>query len=239
MLQQILQDFQTFRKEENIERFNRFYKNNGYQGFGLDLKDLKLLIKKYKDKTKNFSDQQLLDLVLDLFKLKKEESIYLGIELLRKRIRKFDNLDFKYIEKLGDYLFSWSTVDKFCSNILQELLIKFEKQTLGLLKKWNKSRNLWKRRASVVAFANKLGKSNKFTDFALNLCKNLVFDKQDLVKKGVGWCLKELMLADKQKVFCFVKDLREQGVSPVIISYAIERLKPEERQQILKIKCRK
>ena len=70
---------------------------------------------------------------------------------------------------------------------------------------------------------------------ALELCNNLLWDNEDLVRKGVGWALKDNMRFDKKRVVEYVKDLRRKGVSSTITLYAIRDLKGEERREVLRI----
>jgi len=89
------------------------------------------------------------------------------------------------------------------------------------------------RRASVVTFARKVGESGEFTEEVLELCENLIWSKEDYVRKGVGWALKDNMRGSKKKVQDYVKSLRERGVSSVITLYAIRDLKSRERKEVL------
>ena len=95
---------------------------------------------------------------------------------------------------------------------------------------------MWKRRASVVIFTRKVGESGRFTKEALELCENLIWAKEDLVRKAVGWCLKDVMRGDKKKVLKYVKDLRKRGVPSIITSYAIRDLRGKHKAEILAIK---
>lgn len=98
---------------------------------------------------------------------------------------------------------------------------------------------MWKRRASVVAFVWKIGSSGEFTDEALDLCENLIWDKEDLVLKGVGWTLGDNMNGAKKRVIEYVKSLRRRAVSSKVTLYAIQDLKDKERKEVLKIKPEK
>lgn len=95
---------------------------------------------------------------------------------------------------------------------------------------------MWKRRASVVTFTRKIWESGEFTDEALELCDNLIWDKEDYVRKGVGWALKGNMRGAKERVLDYVKSLRRKGVSSVITLYAIRDLRGKERETVLNIK---
>ena len=96
-----------------------------------------------------------------------------------------------------------------------------------------------KRRASVVTFTRKTAESGKYVDITLEFCDNLIWDGEDLVRKGVGWALKDTMRADKQRVLEYVKNLRRKGVSSAITLYAIRDLKGQEREEVLSIKPEK
>jgi len=87
-----------------------------------------------------------------------------------------------------------------------------------------------------VVFTRRLAKAGQFIDEALDLCEQLIWDEDDLVRKGVGWALTDNMKADKDRVLSYVKDLRRRGVSAVITLYAIRDLKGAERQDVLRIK---
>ena len=91
---------------------------------------------------------------------------------------------------------------------------KSKKATLNLVKKWNKSSNLWEKRASLVVFTRSIGESGKFTDVVLKLCENLIWDKEDLIQKAVGWVLKDTMRGNRLKVLNYIKGLRKKESHP-------------------------
>jgi len=88
-----------------------------------------------------------------------------------------------------------------------------------------------------VLFTRKVAKSGQFTDVALEMCNNLIFDSEDIVEdlvlKGIGWALKDLMHTDKQRILDYVQDLRQKGVSSTVTLYAIKNLKGRERKDFL------
>lgn len=120
---------------------------------------------------------------------------------------------------------------------MQPLLRKHTNETKQLIQKWNNSDHIWKKRASVVTFTRKIGAEGVYVDYLLELCDNLIWDNEDLVRKAVGWALKDNMVGrNKEKVLTYVINLRKMGVSSTITLYAIRKLKGSEREAILKIK---
>jgi hypothetical protein len=53
--------------------------------------------------------------------------------------------DFWVLEEMGKCLNNWRTVDGFCVDVLQPLLMTCPKEVLKILRKWNESESLWKR----------------------------------------------------------------------------------------------
>ena len=98
---------------------------------------------------------------------------------------------------------------------------------------WNSDDELWLRRASVVLFTRKVARSGLHTSTALEFCENLKHDPEDMVQKGVGWCLKDLMHTDKKRVLDYVIGLRRQKVSSTITLYSLRGIKGKERESVL------
>ena len=89
-------------------------------------------------------------------------------------------------------------------------------------------------------FARKIGEEGEYVDFLLELCDNLIWDTEDLVRKGVGWALKDNIIGkNRKKILDYVKKLRKMGVSSTITLYAIRKIKGKERKAILSIKASK
>lgn len=144
---------------------------------------------------------------------------------------------FEILNEISGYLTDWGPTDSFSLHIMQPLLRKYPSEVKKLLKKWNNSNHMWKKRSSVVTFTRKIGAEGEYVDFLLELCDNLIWEKEDLVRKAVGWALKDNMIGrNKEKVLNYVKDLRKKGVSSTITLYAIRNLKGREREEVLKIK---
>ena len=156
----------------------------------------------------------------------------LHISLPELRVEHLENLD-----HYADHFQGWGTVDDFCINVLQPFFLKFQPETIAMLRQWNQSPNPWKRRSSMVVFVRKIGLTGEYTDLCLAFAENLIHDRHDLVQKGVGWALKDVMRGDKEPVMAYVKDLRRRGITSVITLYAIRDIKGDERKEILAIKA--
>lgn len=87
--------------------------------------------------------------------------------------------------------------------------------------------NLWVRRASVVSTLRPVMKSAD-TALAFELCAKLISDPHDLMRKAVGWVLREAGKKDLPAMLSFL-EAHLPKLSATTLSYATEKLPPEER----------
>ncbi len=224
-------------KHENkktTETNKKYYKNKGWRSFGIKAPVLGKLLKAYKAEIDMLSCKEAMRLAKILYKNEMEETTLAGNFVLKIKSDCINKTKFNFLDNAINHFTSWSQTDDFCLGVLQPLLLKSPDKCLKIIKKWNNTTNMWKRRASVVVFTRKIGESGKFTKEALELCENLIWDKENLVQKGVGWCLKDAIVGNRKKVYEYIKNLRKRGVNSMIILYAIRNLKSAERKEILR-----
>ena len=214
----------------------KFNKNDEFVAYGLKVPAWRAIMRGFRPRVRALSLDERLDLADALFH---EGEGWLGhsaIYVLALSTNDFGPQHLARLDRMADHFTGWSHVDDVCISVLQPLLRAHRTETLALLERWNRSPNRWKRRASVVAFVRKIGESGEFTDDALRLCENLVFDPEDLVQKGVGWALKDVMRGDRARVLAYVKELRRRGITATITLYAIRDLRGAEREDVLSVR---
>lgn len=158
-----------------------------------------------------------------------------GIHVLALCAQELEPEHARRLDRIVDEFQGWAHVDHFCAEVMQPFLERHPRAALALIEKWNRSPNRWKRRASVVTFTRKVGRSGAWTREVLRLCDNLIWDPEDLVQKGVGWALKDNLRSSPGRVLPYVKELRRKGVSSTITLYAIRGLAGEKRRQVLSV----
>ena len=225
-------------RPEKVKLSRRWDKETDYVTYGLSASDYTDLYAVFNPRFLALDLDERLRLSDKWAKSGNSTLVHLGVHLLRLSTRAhiLRPAHFGFLDEFLEYFRGWGNTDLFCGVVLQPLLEVYTDEVIELLRRWNVSENKWKRRASVVTFTRRTAKSGKYIDVALSLCDNLIWDEEDLVRKGVGWALKDIMRADKERVMDYVKDLRRKGVSSTITLYALRDLKGEERQRVLSIK---
>jgi len=216
----------------------KFNKEDEFVAFGLKTDVWRDVMRGFRARINGLSLEDRLDLADGLFGMRIGELGHSAIYALALSTSELGPQHFKRLDRMADGFTGWSHVDDFCIAVLQPLLLAHRPETLALLERWSRSPNRWKRRASVVAFVRKVGESGDFTEEALRLCENLVGDPEDLVQKGVGWALKDLMRGDRERVLEYVKELRCRGAPATITLYAIRDLRGRERDEVLQVRRR-
>lgn len=226
-------DLFAHENKETAERDKQNHKYDGYRSLGIRSPALDAILKQYKKDVLALSCRNAFALAMKFYRLHIEDMTMAGNFVMQNRCECITQDQLPFIDRVLDYFGSWSTIDDFCIDVLQPILLKYPREVITLLKRWNTTRSIWKRRASVVAFVRAVGLSGKFTKEALALCENLVTAPEDLVQKGVGWCLKDVMRGDKKKVLDYVKELRQRRIPATITLYAMRDLKGAERRALL------
>jgi len=213
----------------------KFNKDDEFVAYELKTEAWRAIMRGFRTRIQALSLDDRLDLAEMLFRQGEGWLGHSAIDVLALSVRELEPQNFERLNSMADDFTGWSHVDDVCMSVLQPLLLAHREATLALLERWNRSPNRWKRRASVVAFVRKVGESGLFTEEALGLCENLVRDPEDLVRKGVGWALKDVMRGAPDRVRDYVKELRRRGVSSTITLYAIRDLKGPARAELLSI----
>ncbi len=204
-----------------------------YKGYGVRAPALRQLIKDHQQDFVGLPTSDKLDLATRLIDSGYGEQKSVALHILGLLHDHFTPDRFDELERFTRGLHGWSKIDEISGTLLKQLLERHQTEVLEMLSRWNKDDDMWLRRASVVVFTRKVAASGDYNDIALNHCENLVHDPNDMVRKGVGWCLKDLMRNDKKRVLDYVVQLRKRGVSSVITLYALKDIKGAERKRVL------
>jgi 3-methyladenine DNA glycosylase AlkD len=138
-----------------------------------------------------------------LWKLEQREYQYVASDMIRKFIDVADkNFLADHIEFLLTQKSWWDTVDSLGTAAVSPLTIKFN--SLALMKKWNKSPNMWLQRAAIQ---HQRGRKTD-TDVALLLkfCDDHADDHEFFIAKAIGWALRDLAHHDRYSVTKFLKE---------------------------------
>lgn len=122
------------------------------------------------------------------------------------------NFNPKNLDLWLNYTNGWAENDVLCqSNFTSEILLSNWSQWEKILKQFNQSSNINKRRASLVLLTKSLSKSDdqRLSILAFENIENLKSEKEILITKAVSWILRSLVKFHKDEVLKYLKDNKD------------------------------
>jgi 3-methyladenine DNA glycosylase AlkD len=131
---------------------------------------------------------------------------------------------------------NWAHSDGL-SDIFSYLLEKDASFIYPQIKIWNKSKNPWERRQSIVSLLEYSKKRKKVlpVNKLLPLIKPLLEDKNYFVQKGIGWTLREIGNVYPKDTWSFLVEHHVE-ISVVAFSPAIEKLSIKEKEELKRLR---
>jgi 3-methyladenine DNA glycosylase AlkD len=125
---------------------------------------------------------------------------------------------------------NWDIVDTSAAYIVGPQLENTDRKLLFELAK---SDNMWHRRTAILSAAWFMRSGDGAT--TIELAKILLYDKQDLIQKAVGWQLREVgKRVDRQLLLGFL-DKYAATMPRTALRYAIEHLPQEQRMYYMQL----
>lgn len=185
------------------------------------------IARQYFQEVENLGKNKIFSLCEELLKSDYGEEAFIAFDWAYRLREQYEPGDFTIFENwLAKYVNTWAKCDTLCNHTVGAFIEKYPQYVNGL-KKWAKLDNRWLRRASVVTLIIP-AKEGKFLRDVFELAGILLLDKDDLVRKGYGWMLKEASRKYPQEVFDYV--MRRKEIMPrIAFRYAIEKMPADLR----------
>jgi len=170
--------------------------------------------------------------ILKALKSKYHEERLIGFLLLVLRFQKGSVEEKRqayemYIDNTK-YINNWDLVDVTAEKVVGPYL---EDKDKSLLYKFAKSKNLWERRIAIMSTFHYIKKGDSRE--TLRIAELLLYDKEDLIHKAVGWMLREVGKRCGEEVEEKFLKRYYQTMPRTMLRYAIERFVEKKRKMYL------
>lgn len=132
---------------------------------------------------------------------------------------------------LDRYVHNWGHTDGVSLWMLGASIAN-DPSLIANLDPWTKSKNRWKRRAAAVALVSSARRGLHAKEI-FRIAEPLLPDEDDMVRKGVGWLLKETYPKKPVETVRFLLPRREK-TSRLVLRYAAEKMSAADRARILR-----
>ncbi|MEO8026931.1 MAG: DNA alkylation repair protein [Bryobacteraceae bacterium] len=183
-----------------------------------------------KDDPLAFSDTLAFFDVLCIDNLREE--ILVGTFLMSRHKKQLATIPWAAIDRWLDHVDNWETCDQLASNVVAAA-VAANSTLRSPLRELTRSANVWRRRFAIATAASLNQHGRFFPELTLAICQDLMGDSEPMVRKAVGWAIRELSKKDEDLAFDFV--LENQARMPrTLVREASEKMSEERRQRLLK-----
>jgi len=208
------------------------YINTKHIALGIETATQRKLAKEGYSELNQLPFDEQLELVSALFKqsnileIKNQCIIFLD----QNKKKKLKPEHWSLLKEWVKYVDNWAHSDGL-SSVYSILLQNHLNIIYPQLQQWNKSKNPWERRQSLVCLFYYSRTRKQFLSFeqSIELITNLMDDKEYYVQKGLGWALREASNVYYEYTFDFIQQHIKQ-IKPTAYSAAIEKLLPQHKE---------
>ncbi len=150
------------------------------------------------------SVDQLNEVVAYLWNQPYREYHYAAIDVFAKNHRLWDADSKNLIEFCIKHQSWWDTVDGIASDWLHVYFSKFPDKKISVTAKWNRSKNIWLQRSSILF--QKRCKAEMNTELLSKYILHLKDSKEFFIQKAIGWALREYSKTNPVWVKAFVSN---------------------------------
>ena len=183
------------------------YLGTTHRVYNVPVPILQRLAKDWAKTHELISQETLVSLVDALFFGESREEKKMASLLLEKFPRYICVLESQTIDRWMSELTGWEEVDSFCDEI--DVWLRAGSSTrVSLLKKWNKEKQIEKRRASLVVLCSsvRFDPNERFVNLAFQYIDTLKSESHVMITKAISWLLRSLIKYHKTKVARYLKE---------------------------------
>ena len=208
----------------------RFFKEE-IMCYGMKTAAVTAIAKKYWKEVKGRPKQEIFSLCVELYQSGYMEESFIVSNWAFALSDRYEQKDFLVFRHwIETYITNWAACDSFCNHALGDFIEKFP-EYINELKRWTQSDNRWMRRAAAVTLIVP-AKHGKYIDDVFEIADLLLTDKDDMVRKGYGWLLKEASRKHPKEVFDYVMRNRK-SMPRTALRYAIELMPREQKAEAM------
>jgi 3-methyladenine DNA glycosylase AlkD len=213
---------------------DRFFKpDQRVHSYGVASPDVKRIAKEIYAQVKKWPPAQRDRLCAELWRSGKNEEGNLVCYVYKRFGKHCGAREFRvFTQWLDRYVGNWGHTDGVSLWMLGASIAN-DPSLIARLDPWTKSKNRWKRRAAAVSLVPS-ARRGLHTQAIFRIARPLIPDDDDMVRKGVGWLLKETYPKKPAEVVRFLMPWRVKAPR-LVLRYAAEKMSAADRARVLAI----
>jgi 3-methyladenine DNA glycosylase AlkD len=172
----------------------------------------------------------LLQVADQLFRGEVQEEKNFAVMLLQDSVGELGKPEFKLLESWLDRVGSWADHDALVHYLIGPM-IAGDATLLSLPPRWAKQKSRWHQRAAAVSLIHSTRQHKNFGDIQ-RITEMLLTSDDDMVRKGLGWLLREAAKANPQQTVAYLMTIRHRAPR-LVLRTACETLPATTRERVL------
>ncbi|MGB7554783.1 MAG: DNA alkylation repair protein [Candidatus Korobacteraceae bacterium] len=161
-----------------------------------------------------------------------EEKVF-AVVMLQAVVDGFGKAEFKVFESWLDRVTTWADHDVLVHYLIGPM-IAADSAFLSRPLRWAKARERWHQRAAAVGLIHCTRQHKNFGDIR-RITEILLSSDDDMVRKGLGWLLREAAKANPEQTVEYLTTIRHRAPR-LVLRTACETLSTATRKRVLAIK---
>lgn len=172
----------------------------------------------------------LLQVADQLFRGQVLEEKVVAVSMLQGIVGDFGKPEFKLFESWLDRVSTWADHDALVHFLVGPMIAKDDSLVSRPLR-WAKSKNRWHQRAAAVSLIHST-RQHKHFDHIQRVTEILLPSDDDMVRKGLGWLLREAAKFNPQQTVAYLMTIRER-TPRLVLRTACETLPAATKEKVL------
>ena len=163
-----------------------------------------------------------------------EEKVF-AVLMLQGAVSDLGKPEFQRFESWLDRISSWADHDGLVHYLLGPM-IAADATRLSRPPRWAKSKDGWHKRAAAVSLIHST-RQHKHFEHIQRITEMLLSDNDDMVKKGLGWLLREAAKANREQTVEYLMTIRDRAPR-LVLRTACETLPEAMKEKVLSRKSK-
>ncbi len=161
-----------------------------------------------------------------------EEKVF-AVVMLQGIVEEFGRAEFKLFESWLDRVTTWADHDTLVHSLIGPI-IAADATLLSRPPRWAKASKRWHQRAAAVSLIHSTRQHKNFHHIQ-RITEMLLPNDDDMVRKGLGWLLREATKANPKQTVDYLMTIRDR-TPRLVLRTACETLDVLARQSVLSVK---
>jgi 3-methyladenine DNA glycosylase AlkD len=204
---------------------------SGWTIQGVRVPQLRTLATGLRQAHKAATVEEIVTLLDQAFAAKTREPVLVYLFWLAHLQRHLTPARWPMIDRWVDLLADWEICDQLATGIAAPLVAQ-QLTLVDELVRWTASPNLWRRRfpPAVASALNQKGRAQVAA--TLRICAPLLNDPEAMVRKAVGWALREASDHDAATVYAFLLEHKDK-TARTVLSESSKKLSEAQRAKLV------